>query len=154
MQHILPQSTAIMEGSFALYEERLFNYRIFPTNRMTFFLCNSPKSKIDKGSLIIQRIHIGPFVIESAVCVTEIFETETPTLKRSGFRYVTTTGHPEKGFCDFFISLDKKTGILSFVIEAYSKSSSSFGFVFGPMARFFQKKFTNEAVSYFCSVIN
>src|SRR4051812_15771414 len=55
----------------ALY--RLWRYEIFPKTRMIARVCTADGA-VASGATIVQRIRLGPFALEMAVRVVDVFE--------------------------------------------------------------------------------
>jgi len=111
----------------------LFDYRIFPSNIMTFMTeWEKEKRKMKIGDTILQQAFIPPTKTFSqkiifGVRINNIIE-ET---KRKGFSYVTIEGHVEKGESTF--TIEKSDGGLIFKIKTFSEPGNLLTKLFGPI---------------------
>jgi uncharacterized protein (UPF0548 family) len=84
----------------------LLRYDIYPPQRMRHLVC-SADGNVHNGTLIIQRICVGPTAIEAAVRVVELVGMHEPG-EVLGFSYVTLQGHAEKGVASFRLVPDEQ----------------------------------------------
>jgi uncharacterized protein (UPF0548 family) len=128
--------------------EAILTYNIYPPRHMHARVC-TPDERVRADALIIQRIISGPTAVETAVRVTDVFESCSPD-RVMGFSYVTLQGHVERGVATFYISRSPD-GALAFNIESWSRPSGPMAMLMTPVTRLMQKRFTREALAYFVS---
>lgn len=132
---------------FAQLEERLLRYDIFPPVLMRAEVC-SEDGKLREGTTIVQRVAVGPFTLEAAVRVVEVWHVQDAHRTETGFTYVTLEGHPERGASSFRLSRSSG-GPIVFSIDARSRPGSLLTRVGRPFARRFQRRATDAAMAYF-----
>ena len=130
------------DALFDRLRTEIFSYRIFPSPLMRFTVCSTLARE---GSLIVQRIGIGPVRIEAAVRVVEVWDTSQDDTRDAGFRYVTLAGHPECGVATFRIH-KAATGAVSLIFEAESRPGSALTRLTRPIARSIQVSATIAAL--------
>ncbi len=104
-------------------------------------LCSGPSIGI--GTTIVQRVNIGPVVMESAVRVVDLWHRDDEV----GFVYVTTAGHPERGASWFRVRRDG-AGVM-FEIETRSRPGTALTRLAAPFSRRFQRWATDRALDQF-----
>jgi len=112
----------------------LFDYKIFPSNIMTYLTqCAFEKRKMQIGDTIVQQAFIPPFrhfsqKIIFGVRVNDIINEPT----KIGFSYETLNGHVEKGISCFTIekTADKKT---VFKVHTFSQPGNLLTQFVGPI---------------------
>ena len=111
----------------------LFDYKIFPSNIMTFLTqWRQEKRKMKIGDTILQQAFIPPIKLFSqkvvfGVRVSDIIE-ET---NKKGFSYVTIDGHVEKGESIFTVEYSRKG--LIFKIKTFSEPGNLLTKLAGPI---------------------
>jgi hypothetical protein len=111
----------------------LFDYKIFPSNIMTFMTqWGQEKRKMKIGDTILQQAFIPPTKTFSqkiifGVRVNNIID-ETD---RKGFSYVTIDGHVEKGESTF--TIENSRGELIFKIKTFSEPGNLLTKLVGPI---------------------
>jgi hypothetical protein len=111
----------------------LFDYKIFPSNIMTFMTqWGQEKRKMKIGDTILQQAFIPPTKTFSqkivfGVRVNNIID-ETD---RKGFSYVTVDGHVEKGESTF--TVENSNGGLIFIIKTFSEPGNLLTKMVGPI---------------------
>jgi len=133
---------------FNIAVERLFNYKIYPSERMMARVC-SPEGRVIKGCIIVQRIFLGLVGFEAAVRVVDVFDIQDQEKRKTGYSYVTLKGHPESGVVTFSVEQRKGSENILLVIESWSKPGNLFAVLFRPIARFIQKKTSDQALLSF-----
>ena len=131
--------------------DALMRYDIYPPRRMRARVC-TPDRRVGPGCLIIQRIIAGPFAIEAAVRVVDVFRS-TSEARRQGFSYVTLQGHAERGLATFSVETDP-AGQPIFKIESWSCPADRLGTLMAPLSRRIQQRFTHEALDHFAEVVS
>ena len=111
----------------------LFDYKIFPSNIMTFMTqWGQENRKMKIGDTILQQVYIPPTKtfsqkITFGVRINRIIdETE-----RKGFSYETIEGHVEKGESTF--TIEKGDGGLIFIIKTFSEPGNLLTKLVGPI---------------------
>jgi hypothetical protein len=111
----------------------LFDYKIFPSNIMTFKTqWGQERRKMKIGDTILQQAFIPPTILFSqkivfGVRVTDIIHSED----RTGFSYVTIDGHVEKGESTFIIENSDRG--LMFKIKTFSEPGNFLTKLVGPI---------------------
>ena len=111
----------------------LFDYKIFPSNAMTFMTqWGQEKRKIKIGDTILQQAFIPPTKTFSqkivfGVRVNNIIDEPD----RKGFSYVTVDGHVEKGESTF--TVENSNGGLIFKIKTFSEPGNLLTKMVGPI---------------------
>ncbi|NBW36199.1 MAG: DUF1990 family protein [Cytophagia bacterium] len=111
----------------------LFDYKIFPSNIMTFMTqWGQEKRKMKIGDTILQQVFIPPTRIFSqkivfGVRVNDIIDEA----ERKGFSYETIEGHVEKGESTF--TIEKGQDGLIFKIKTYSEPGNLMTKLVGPI---------------------
>jgi hypothetical protein len=111
----------------------LFDYKIFPSNIMTFMTqWGQDKRKMKIGDTILQQVFIPPTRIFSqkivfGVRVNDIIDEA----ERKGFSYETIEGHVEKGESTF--TIEKGQDGLIFKIKTYSEPGNLMTKLVGPI---------------------
>jgi uncharacterized protein (UPF0548 family) len=149
-------SSPLPEGRPSLLaraRDALLRYDIYAPRRMRSAVCSSD-GRVRSGTLIIQRVSVGPIAVETAVRVVDVFEGREGRLV--GFTYVTLQGHVEKGVASFFVaSHDHAAGQrLTFNIESWSTSARGVAQAIAPLSRLVQKAISREALEHFRSVVS
>lgn len=148
----LPVNATNSEALFLRAADRLLRYQIFPATRMTFELLNvGDDGHLRVGSVVVQRIRIGPITIESATRVSRLVNQEDATSRMIGFRYDTIVGHPECGWSEFRVRLDRQAPRMSLEIETRSRPGSALTRLGAPVTRALQQRFTQEALADFAA---
>jgi uncharacterized protein (UPF0548 family) len=139
------------EDATALFQRataRLWSYDIFPPSVMRPTVC-SDDGRVQRGSVIVQRVRIGPVVIEAGVRVIDTWTKQAEDLEEAGFAYATLAGHPERGVSRFRVS--RVGDDVAFGIEARSRPGTLVTRIGRPMSRRFQLAATRDALTYFAS---
>ena len=111
----------------------LFDYKIFPSNIMTFITqWGQEKRKMRIGDSILQQVFIPPTKSFSqklvfGVRVTNIIDESD----RKGFSYATIEGHVEKGESTF--TIEESDGGLIFKIKTFSEPGNLLAKLVGPI---------------------
>ena len=145
--YIVDLASSEQRDSRAVFEaaaERLFRYDIFPPELMRARVCTSD-GRIATDAVIVQRVRIGAFVLESAVIVVEVWRSSDD----AGFAYGTLEGHPERGISRFRVVREGPT--VRFEIEAVSRPASVLTWIGRPLGRRFQRAATRAALRHFAS---
>ncbi len=132
---------------FTWSSEELLRFRIFPPNRMKAFV-DSPNGRLEVGTTILLGIYVGPFRLQMADRVLDVFKGETTEKQWAGFTYGTLQGHVEKGIETFQVTLDKGSSRVIWSMEAWSKPGHWLTYLFYPWARVMQKKAAREVLEY------
>ena len=130
-------------GAFERLSGRLFAYDIFPPRWMRHIVC--PPGALAAGALIVQQTGFTVLAIESAVRVVETWQRTTGDERSAGFRYVTLSGHPERGCASFEVRLTR-SGRVEVVLEARSRAGSLLTTLGRPVARSIQTRATRAAL--------
>ena len=138
---------ATFAGDFDSAVAALLAYRVFPPRRMHARVCTAD-GQIAVGPTIVQRIRIGPAVIETAVRIIELERSAD----RVHFAYATLRGHAERGVASFSVVRGSSTN--RFEAEAWSRAGHWLTSVGRPLSRLLQRRFTREAVESFCGSID
>ena len=125
--------------------DRLWSYDIFPPALMRPTLC-SEEGRVNKGVVIVQRVRVGPAVIESAVRVIDAWASEGDDVEEAGFTYATLAGHPETGVSTF--SVARHGDDVEFAIKARSRPGTLPTRIGRPLSRAFQRAATRAALRY------
>ena len=131
------------DAAFERIRARLFVYAIFPSRVMRNVICPGPA--IERGTLIVQQVGIGPFRLESAVRVVEVWDRATDGQRDAGFRYVTLAGHPERGVASFAVHRDE-SGVVRLTLDARSQAGTLLTHLGRPIARPAQLAVTKAAL--------
>jgi uncharacterized protein (UPF0548 family) len=131
-------------ADFELAANTLFAYDVFPPHRMRAHVCTSD-GRVALGATIIQRIALGPAVVEAAVRVVELERTRD----RARFVYATLTGHVERGLASFSVTRAESEAVLE--IQTWSRAGNWLTMVSRPLSRALQRAFTQEAIAWFCA---
>jgi uncharacterized protein (UPF0548 family) len=134
---------AAFNGDFAYAVDALLGYRIFVPSRMRAHVC-TPDRRVAVGATIVQRVVLGPLVIETAVRVIEVDRSSD----RVSFAYATLSGHPERGIASFAVTRTETGG--KFEAQAWSRAGHWLTMVGRPVSRALQRAMTREAVVSFC----
>jgi hypothetical protein len=111
----------------------LFDYKIFPSNIMTFMTqWGQEKRKMKIGDTILQQVFIPPTKTFSqkivfGVRINDIIEES----ERKGFSYKTIEGHVEKGESTF--TIENAKGGLIFKIKTFSEPGNFLTKMVGPI---------------------
>ncbi len=111
----------------------LFDYKIFPSNIMTFMTqWGQEKRKMKIGDTILQQVYIPPTKTFSQKIVFGVRISNTiDETERKGFSYETIEGHVEKGESTF--TIEKVDGGLIFKIKTYSEPGNLLTKLVGPI---------------------
>jgi len=139
------------EAAFERIRGRLFAYDIFPSQVMRHVTCPGPA--IERGTLIVQQVGMGPLRLESAVRVVEVWDTATDGHREAGFRYVTLAGHPERGVASFAVHRDE-AGVVRITLDARSQPGTRVSRVGRPIARPAQLAMTRAALRRLSAQLN
>jgi uncharacterized protein (UPF0548 family) len=141
------------DAVFRRLEEQLLSYRIFPPALMRADVC-SEDGRVHEGTTIVQHVAIGPFPLEAAVRVVRVWRTRDDDVEEVGFTYATLKGHPERGTSTFRVCRrrDRDKDQIAFLIEARSRPGSLLTRLTRPLARRFQRRATEAALSYFTAL--
>ena len=134
------------EDADAAYDRvraRIFAYDIFPPDLLRFVVC--PKPRIEEGTVIVQRVGVGPIRVESAVRVIKVWDTDGEE-RTAGFEYVTLAGHPERGNASFAVQCDR-SGAVKVVLKARSEAGTILTRLGRPVARRIQVGATRAALA-------
>jgi|GEM_PF-5809435 len=73
----LPIPTGWTSNSLFLWaKEEVFHYRVFPPSRMKFWV-DHPGGQVALGTTILIGVHVGPFRLQMADRVLDVFEGES-----------------------------------------------------------------------------
>jgi|ERR1022692_2603824 uncharacterized protein (UPF0548 family) len=131
------------EAAFERIRDRLFAYDIFPPKLIRHAICPGPA--IERGTLIVQQVGIGPLRLESAVRVVDVWDRDTDGERDAGFRYVTLAGHPERGVASFAVHRDD-SGVVRLTLDARSQAGTLLTRLGRPIARPAQLAMTEAAL--------
>ena len=111
----------------------LFDYKIFPSNIMTFVTeWKKEKRKMKIGDTILQQVFIPPTKTFSQKIVFGVrINNIIDETERKGFSYVTIEGHVEKGESTF--TIEKSHGGLIFKIMTFSEPGNLLTKLVGPI---------------------
>jgi hypothetical protein len=111
----------------------LFDYKIFPSNIMTFMTqWGQEKRKIKIGDTILQQAFIPPIKTLSQKIVFGVrINNIIDETDRKGFSYVTIDGHVEKGESTF--TIENSNGGLIFRIKTFSEPGNLCTKLVGPI---------------------
>ena len=138
------------DDTFARATAALFRYRVFPPRRMKAHVCTRD-GRIVTGATIIQRVLIGPLVMEMAVRVVAVFD-DAKSVRRAGFTYATLAGHSERGTATFLVR-EQPDKSIAFEIESWSRPGDWLARLGRPLARLAQRTFTREALAHFRDLV-
>ena len=110
-----------------------FDYKIFPSNIMTFMTqWGQEKRKMKIGDTILQQVFIPPTRIFSQKIVFGVrVKNIIDEAERKGFSYETITGHVEKGESTF--TIENGLDGLIFKIKTYSEPGNLLTRLVGPV---------------------
>ena len=131
------------DAAFERIRARLFAYDIFPSRVMRNVICPGPA--IERGTLIVQQVGIGPLRLEFAVRVVEVWDRATDGQRDLGFRYVTLAGHPERGVASFAVHRDESE-VVRLTLDARSQAGTLLSHLGRPIARPAQLAITKAAL--------
>jgi uncharacterized protein (UPF0548 family) len=134
-------------GLFRWAEEEILHYRVFPPSRMKA-LVDGPGARVAAGVTILQGVYVGPFRLQMADRVLEVFEGEDGREQWAGFTYGTLEGHAERGIETFRIVREKETAKVFYSMEAWSQPGHWLTRLFYLWARAVQKKAGREAIRF------
>jgi uncharacterized protein (UPF0548 family) len=129
---------------FEIALDRLFRYDIFPPGRLRSRVC-TPDGIVALGATIVQRVRLGPLVLETAVRVIELERSAVG----ARFAYATVAGHAERGIASFEVALEAAD--VRFTARAWSRPGNLAARLGRPLARSFQRAITREALDHFCT---
>lgn len=111
----------------------LFDYKIFPSNIMTFLTqWGQEKRKMKIGDTILQQAFIPPIKMFSQKIVFGVrINSIIDEIDRKGFSYVTIDGHVEKGESAF--TIEKGDHGLIFKIKTFSEPGNLLTKLVGPI---------------------
>ena len=111
----------------------LFDYKIFPSNIMTFMTqWRHEKRKMKIGDTILQQAFIPPTKTFSQKIVFGVrINNIIDEADRKGFSYVTIEGHVEKGESTF--TIENSDGGLIFKIQTFSEPGNLLTKMVGPI---------------------
>ena len=111
----------------------LYDYKIFPSNIMTFATqWEKEKRKIKIGDTILQQVFIPPIRFFSITIVFGVrINRIIDEVERKGFGYVTIEGHVEKGESTFTLETTQ-TGLV-FKVKTFSKPGNLLTKLVGPL---------------------
>jgi hypothetical protein len=111
----------------------LFDYKIFPSNIMTFMTqWGQEKRKMKIGDTILQQAFIPPTRTFSQKIVFGVrINNIIDETDRKGFSYVTIDGHVEKGESTF--TIENSIGGLVFKIKTFSEPGNLLTKLIGPI---------------------
>jgi len=111
----------------------LFDYKIFPSNIMTFLTqWGQEKRKMKIGDSVLQQAFIPPTKAFSQKIVFGVrINNIIDEADRKGFSYVTIEGHVEKGESTF--TIEKMNSGLIFKIKTFSEPGNLFTKLVGPI---------------------
>jgi hypothetical protein len=111
----------------------LFDYKIFPSNILTFLPeWEKEKRKMKIGDTILQQVFIPPTKLFSQKIVFGVrINNIIDETERKGFSYVTIDGHVEKGESTF--TIEKNHGGLIFRIKTFSEPGNLLTKLMGPI---------------------
>jgi uncharacterized protein (UPF0548 family) len=127
--------------------EEILCYRVFPPHRMRA-LVDGPGGRAGAGVTILQGVYVGPFRLQMADRVLEVFEDENEREQRAGFTYGTLQGHAERGIETFRVVREKGTSRVFYSMEAWSEPGHWLTRLFYSWARAVQKKAGREAIRF------
>ena len=133
------------DAAFERVRDRLFAYRVFPPRLMRFVIC--PEGCLREGSVVVQRVAVGPLRIEAAVRVVERWDRGDAEQRSAGFRYVTLAGHPECGVASFEVRLGADDRV-TVEIESRSRPGGRATRAARPLARSVQRRSTMAALAH------
>ncbi len=133
---------AALTVDFELAADTLFAYDVFPPHRMRAHVCTRD-GRVALGATIVQRIALGPVVVETAVQLVEVERTRDRAL----FVYATLMGHVERGLASFAVTRAENAAVLE--IQTWSRAGNWLTMVGRPVARALQRAFTHEAIAWF-----
>lgn len=136
---------APFSGDFAGAVDALLAYRIFAPSHLHAQVC-TPDGRVAVGATIVQRVTLGPILIETAVRVIELYRS----LDHASFAYATLRGHPERGIASFAVTRTDAGG--SFEVQAWSRGGHWLTTIGRPISRALQRAMTREAVASFCAL--
>lgn len=140
---VKPQPGERPADAFDRVRMRLLAYDIFPPRLLHFAICGS--GKIELGALVVQQLGLGPMRIESAVRVIDVWDKGDADEREAGFRYVTLSGHPERGVASFLVRY-AKPGQVEVVLDARSAAGTVATRLGRPVARRIQIAITRAAL--------
>lgn len=144
----LPTDLVDPAAVFERAVDRLFRYDIFPPRLMRAHVCTAD-GRIEPGAVVVQRVRLGLPIMESAVCVVEVWHHQAQGSGAAGFAYATLEGHPERGVSQF--SLVREGSTVRFEIAAISRPGSLLTSIGRPVARRFQQSASRAALRHFAS---
>ena len=111
----------------------LFDYKIFPSDIMTFMTqWRQEKRKMKIGDTILQQVYIPPTKTFSQKIVFGVrINSIIDEAERKGFSYETIEGHVEKGESTF--TVEKGDGGLNFKIKTFSEPGNLLTKLIGPI---------------------
>jgi hypothetical protein len=111
----------------------LFDYKIFPSNIMTFMTeWGKEKRKMKMGDTILQQAFIPPIKTFSQKIIFGVrINSIINEPERKGFSYVTLEGHVEKGESTF--TIEKNHRGLVFKIKTFSEPGNLLTKIVGPI---------------------
>jgi hypothetical protein len=110
-----------------------FNYKIFPSNIMTFMTqWNQERRQMQTGDTILQQVFIPPTKTFSQKIVFGVrVNSVIDEPERRGFSYVTIEGHVEKGESTFTVE-ESERGLV-FKIRTFSEPGTWLTKILGPI---------------------
>jgi uncharacterized protein (UPF0548 family) len=135
-------------AAFDRLEQRLLRYEIFPPRIMDARVCSEDR-RLHEGTTIVQRVHLGPWRLESAVRVLQVWRSQGEDGDEAGFSYVTLEGHPERGVSTFLLIRQAGSERVLFRIVVRSRPGSDLARLARPFARWFQRHATEAALGHF-----
>jgi uncharacterized protein (UPF0548 family) len=131
------------DAAFRRLRSRLLSYDIFPPGFLRFVIC--PPGALVVGSVIVQRVGVGPVALESAVRVVDVWQRQADREQQAGFTYVTLAGHPERGAASFEVRMERDETI-RLILDARSTPGSITTRLARPIARSIQLALTRAAL--------
>lgn len=134
------------EAAFARAREALSLYRVYRPGRLRARVL-TPDGRMAPGALVVQRVRLGPLVVEAGVRVVDLVDAEDGAGRTYGYAYATLPGHPERGVARFRLRLDRRAGEVSFGISSWSMPGHWLTRVGRPYARRLQLRETAAALA-------
>lgn len=118
------------DAAYALAAERLITFQM---HRRAGFAVEATQPRAAPGTVVLQRLRLGPVRLDAACRVVAVRDDERAT----GFTYGTLGGHPERGEEQFLVELLSDATVV-FSVTAFSRADRWFTRAAGPVGHVVQ----------------